>query len=411
MSEIVLRSRQGIRITILLVLLAFACLPLVAPAFGAKAAAAKVTSSENGDGVTALDWAYRFASAIKPDPKDMAKAQQSVIRAYVENGLLDRAIEQADAIEGWRRGVVFADLAAELGKQGRTEEAQSLLSEAKRVRSKAEGWRGPRVTAHIAQGEAAVGEYEKAEESAAKVAAGEQMYLGRALAIRAQGLAAGGKFDEAMKALEGVPDENKDINVRWWQTVGYLNLAKMGTLSLPERRKALDAAREAASKVPGWKRAESLRSIAREYLRFQKRRDARKAIEEAQEIVLAQPESVPVKAALISNVASSWAEYGDEERAQVLLSRAEKSVENGLTIEQPALWGNIASGYLSLGNEEAARRVIDKALSDAAGLTNARPRALAIVAILRTLGRAGFAPDDGMQARLEELLKGLKAPW
>src|SRR5262245_43691773 len=71
----------------------------------------------------ALDYAFRFASAIAKDPKDRAKAQELAVAEFAAAGALDEAIRRADQIEGWRRGAVYADLATALAGMGRKEEA------------------------------------------------------------------------------------------------------------------------------------------------------------------------------------------------------------------------------------------------------------------------------------------------
>jgi hypothetical protein len=56
-------------------------------------------------GVAALDQAFRFASAIRSDPKDRALSQEAVIRAYVAAGALDAGAARAGEVSGWRQGL------------------------------------------------------------------------------------------------------------------------------------------------------------------------------------------------------------------------------------------------------------------------------------------------------------------
>jgi len=78
-------------------------------------------------GKAALDYGFRFASAIVTDAKDQQKAQQAVVMEYAAIGLLDEATRLATSIEGWRRGAALADLANLLAKQGRKQDARALL--------------------------------------------------------------------------------------------------------------------------------------------------------------------------------------------------------------------------------------------------------------------------------------------
>ena len=50
-------------------------------------------------------------------------------------------------------------------------------------------------------------------------------------------------------------------------------------------------------------------------------------------------------------------------------------------------------------------------MTSAEGLVNARPRALAVVAICRLMALEKVALDDEMRSRLETLHDGLGAPW
>ena len=82
----------------------------------------------------ALDWAFRFASAIVSDPKDMGKAQAAVVWDYATLGDWREATDAADRVEGWRRGTSYADLAMALAKAGRKDEARALVEKAERFR-------------------------------------------------------------------------------------------------------------------------------------------------------------------------------------------------------------------------------------------------------------------------------------
>src|SRR4029453_8804477 len=130
------RTRRG---------LIFLALSLAVPATVAIAAAATPSSPPRArsagapakpasyPGMEAFDWAFRFASAIHSDPKDMARAQENIVDDLAEAGHLDEAIRRAELIEGWRRGAAFADLASRLAEAGRAEDARRILARAEGV--------------------------------------------------------------------------------------------------------------------------------------------------------------------------------------------------------------------------------------------------------------------------------------
>jgi len=376
-----------------------------ASAHGAPAQPASAAASTDP-----FDWAFRFASAIHSDPKDMARAQAGVIDDLADVGKLDEAILRAERIEGWRRAAAFADLAARLAEQGRAEEARGLLDRVERIRSHTDGWEGPRVEAHVAQALATMGDPAQAAEIGRKLAADDRQYQGRSAATTATGLARQGNFAAAMSALAPL-DGNDDIDVAWWRTAGYLAIAKQERLPADKRREALDAARASAEKVPDWRKAESLQSVAEEYRRLGASAEARACLVTAQEAIQSLPTTMAIRSPLISNLARSWARSGDPERGRTLLAGAAEHVDDAMLTERPAIWANLASSYAAVGDTTRAWQTFDRALTAAAGLENARPRALAVVSVCRAMGRAGLTIPAATATRLDGLYKGLKDPW
>jgi hypothetical protein len=359
----------------------------------------------------ALDYAYRFASAIDADPRDKAKAQEAVVRDYAALGVLDQALQSAERIDGWRRGVVFADLAAELARVGRTDEAQVLIDRAEEVRRTIRGWQNPRIAAHIAQSLAMLGEVERSRRMAMDLIAYDgQQYAGRSVAVIASGFAALGQFEQAMEEMAKLEGTN-DLYDAWWRTVGLMGVARETGLSDDQRLAALHEALEATEGIEGWKRAEALAGIAGEYALLGNRKAARQALKESDAIILPLDDALPVKAMLLANLARAWAAAGKQGRAHALLEQAKPLVANSLDIERPGTWAGLAEGYVAAGDEREARRVYDLALTAAESLVNARPRALAIVAICRSMGRHEGTLDEPAAARLDALFEGLGDPW
>ncbi len=361
-------------------------------------------------GLEALDYAFRFASAIKTDEKDRAKAQEGVVRDLSAAGALDEAIRRAGEIEGWRRGALYADLAVALAGAGRKDEARGLVEKAEAVRSGVQGWENPRIRAHVAQALSALGEVERARAITSELAANDRQYAGRSVATVSTGLAARGDFDAAMESLGGL-DGEADLEIAWWRTAGYLAASRQAGLPAKQRREALDAARRSAEIIPGWKKPEALESIAGEYRSLEDAAAARLCLEAAEAIVTAQPDTLAIKAALLSNLARDWADFGDKARGRGLLDRAEGLVAGAMIIDRPALYAILASSRHQVGQQEEAARLYDQSLSAAASLKNARPRALAVVEICRSLGRSGVALDSATRKRLDELYSGLGEPW
>jgi tetratricopeptide (TPR) repeat protein len=387
-------------------------LALCSVAVGAGALAGALASAPAGPaGLEALDYAFRFASAIERDPKDRAKAQELVIGEYLSIGALDEALGRIDAVEGWRRGVVCADLAAVLAKRGRADEARALVGRAEDVRRTLAGWEGQRIEAHVAQALAMLGEGDRLGGIASELAQGDPLqYAGQAAATVATGRAVRGDFDAAMRHLAPL-EGNDDFEAAWWRTTGLLAVARQEGLARGQRLQALDAARRSADRIPGWKRAEALESIAEDYRLLGRRGRARDALAAAETVIGSMPPDLPEKAPLLANLARARAGAGDGIRARELLKQAEPLVAGALVIDQPGIYANVASAYHRLGDAPEARRLYDRALDAAAALQNARPRALAVTAVCRQMGRHGVRLDEATRGRLDSLLIGLGDPW
>jgi tetratricopeptide (TPR) repeat protein len=368
-------------------------------------------SSHDPAGLDALNFAFRFATAIATDARDRSRAQEAVVLDLAALGAIDQALERAEWIEDWRRGTALADLAVALVQEGKAEEARKVIARAEEFRKGVTDWKGLRIEAHISQALAALGEVAPSRKIASELAASDpRQYAGRAAATVASAHAVRGEFDEAMLALAGLGDET-DLEIAWWRTAGYLGVARQAHLSRPERLKALDAARRSAETVAGWKRAETLESIAEEYRLLGQQNSAREALNAADRIVVPLAPTMPIKAPLLSNLARAWARLGEKPHARSLLRQALEELPQALLIDRPAILANIAGSYGEAGDEKEERRLYDRALESAEGLVNARPRALAAVEICRSLARRGQSLDDPTRQRLERLLGGLKAPW
>jgi hypothetical protein len=102
---------------------------------------------------------------------------------------------------------------------------------------------------------------------------------------------------------------------------------------------------------------------------------------------------------------------GKKERARELLNRVEALAPTVQPIERPAVYANAASSFALLGDAASAKRLYGIALDQAGSLVNSRPRALAVVEICRSMGRASVPLDNATRGRLDTLYSGLKDPW
>lgn len=362
-------------------------------------------------GAAAFDQAFRFASAITVDPNDMMLAQESVVLDLGAAGGLDRALELAAKVEGWRRGVVYAELATMLAGAGRPDDARAAVAKAETVRAETSGWQNPRIAQHIANAWAALGEVDRAASISGAAAPEDRQYLGRPAATHAVALGRAGRFDEAMRRLAEL-DAQTDPDVTWWRTWGYTELVRLPALAAPQRAAARTAAQRSAGAIAGWRQGEALEQLADAALDRGDKASARALLAEAEAIVRAQSDqALPVKAPLLAAIARDWAAAGEPARAKAALDEARKAAAAAQPIDQPAAQADLANAAAVLGDRAAAGRGFSEALARAATLENARPRALAVVEVCRAIGRAGLPLDEATRAQLDRIYAGLKDPW
>ena len=394
---------------------AVATMALVACTSGASAdlvqptTAAPATKSVAGPALDALDYAFRFASAIKSDARDRAKAQELALGEYAAAGAYDEAARRAPEIDGWRRGMVYAGLATQLAKAGRADEARDYVRKAEAVRAETTGWENPRISAQVAEALALLGDKENAARITADIAAADPIqYAGRAAAVEAVATAAHGDFTAAMDRLRAL-EQNDDLDTAWARTSGYLALARRTDASRAARLQALDAARASAERLPFERRLDGLLQIAPEYKELGREGDAKKSVAAAATVLekAARAEAIP---GLIA-VGQTWGEIGETKKGGKALKEAEGLIPQALSIDQPGLLARIASGYRLLPDPESAHRLDVAAVDNAAGMLLSRPRALALSAICRQMGKEGVVPDEALRARLDGLLAGLGDPW
>jgi hypothetical protein len=362
-------------------------------------------------GLEALGLGFRFASAIEGDAKDRARAQQAILEDMLAIGAADEAAKLAPQVDGWRRGVILAELAADAARAGRPEQARALIAKAQEVRGSVQGWENPRIAAHIADALAVLGEAEPIETiSRQLLAEDDRQYLGRAARTQAVGSASRGDFDLGFAKLQAL-DGERDYEAALGRTQGYLDLARAVGASPEQRRRALTAARGSAAAIPGFKQTEMLQAVGERFQEIGDHAAAVEAIEAAQSGVLATAPRAPERAAVLATQGRAWGKIGEPARARELLEGAAAAVAYAQSIERPGILAFIAAGHLRIGDDTAAARLEERALVEAAALVNARPRALAAVEICRAIGLERAALRPGTRTRLEALLRGLKAPW
>ena len=383
---------------------------LIAGALGTAVLPADANEAKR-TGDEALEYAFKFGSAIYKDPKDRAKSMQQVAIDTADRGQFGPAIQRARAINGWRRADALAQIATRAADAGQVDRAKRLVDQAKSEATSVEGWPQQRVASHIAEALGRIGSVDEADRMSSAIAEVDpRQYEGKAAAIVAAGEANDGDFDAAMQELQQLKVENS-YDALWWRTVGFIEIAKRSTLSAEQRASALSAAVSAAEAIPGWKQAEALMSISDQLLDLGDKTQAAELLGRCEGMVLPMPETSSVRVHMLALLAERLIKVDRKKRAVELLLDAEQHVQKVLLIDRPLMYGVLGGVHAIADRSEEAWRLFDLAFLEAEGLVNARPRALAVVGVCRQMGLREIALNDKTRQRLDALYAGLKDPW
>jgi tetratricopeptide (TPR) repeat protein len=354
-------------------------------------------------GLEALTHAYNFATAIHEDPDDKARSQAMVVVDMAELGWCDEALARVGRINGWHQGTALADVAYHLARTGRSDEARPLLTKAVAVAKLAKDWYEPRIYAHVAQARAALGEVDQAEALSKGMDRDEFFKVTTAAAA---GFAQAGKFEEAMARLHAL-DDSKHFEATWPRTMGYLHIAQQPELRNDQRDQALLAARRSANTTIGPRRTDALIAVADAYRKSGNGKTAQDVLELVS--VGLKPEELDAQRRhfSIAGLAGAWGRLGQRQRAVSLLQGSLSCLDRMQDIDRPIACALVAGAYADAGEHERAWAVYQQAVTLAGTLKNARPRALALVEICRSVGRhqLEFLPE--IRQQLDQLLKGL----
>lgn len=386
-----------------------AAVVMSAPASARASLAPQPAASSSS--VSSLDLAFRLATAIRSDPKDQAKAQEAVIRDFLLVGETEEARKRADQVQGWRRGVLYAEVAESEARKGNTGAARDLLEMAHTVQSDTSGWESLRIRAQIAEALAELGEVKVSRGVSEELSAADsRQYAGRSAATVAKAEAMGGSFAKAMEALHPL-DGDTDVEIAGGRTHGYLELARIPQLTPAQRLEASQATERSAENLPPWERVSVMTEIAQTHQQAGRAQEARRLLQKAEQILATQQGGSSGLLPLVADVARSWGRIGEKARGRSLLRKWEGAAAAALDIDRPAAFARLASASRALAEPKQAERLLSMAVSSAESLRNARPRALSAVEICRTLGRDGVDPGPETRRRLEALLRNLKDPW
>lgn len=388
-------------------------LAATAPAIPAQdAAAAAADRAKAGFRDELLDLGFEAASAIpvKPHDRDRALVQEAVATTAVGIGLQLRAMAYANSIDGWRRGVVYGELALDAAKSNRAEAARTFARFAVDSLGGAKDWQCDLVKVKVAQAMTWLGDDSSAAELEKGVGEPEQ---GKVRSTRVE-RGDGADFDEQIAAAErAVATKNFDLTRNALETCVLLAGKSSGREDRWTRIVAL--CEEASGKTT--------RDIQlRVFLRLAEVRHAQGSTSGARELVA---RAVAIREGsrwmadfalpIAADVARTMHRIGDDAAARAELERAigtfEADKEKIADVFRAGALRPAAEAFAFLGDQARARAIFTEAIEEASRNPNSRPRAMDLAQNCAALARAGIEPDAAMWSRLRAIRSGLDAPW
>lgn len=360
-----------------------------------------------------LEMAFSAATAIPADPhlKDRSRAQEAVVDACLDLDQPKRAWECIQQIEDWRRGAAYADLAFHLvSKRGDTKEYEQYLEKARTISENAEDWMRDRIRVKMARTHAWLGQSELAAELEAGVVEAE---TGKVDVVRSMRLDESG-FDDRMKAVDdAVAKGSFDFTRNALD--GCVQLFDRFYGDQARRKQAEEKIKSSWSGLPVSVRVALMMDLIKKSLAHDDQAKAQDLLHEAQ--VMADgfnwaPEfAVPLKARLGGLRCQAGEKDSGRSQIDEAASLFKSQRETILTTDRAATLVTIAESYQDVGDGAAAMKAYVQAFEEATANGNARPRALDVSAICRSMAVHAASPGTEFLIRIRQSIAGLGNPW
>ena len=404
--------------TIFVVFLFAVCTICVDVHIGRSAEPDIASSPEGGAELKALVWGFKFASAIpaKPHIADRSKSQYSVLSCCLEKNLPDKVVELTESLDGWRRCLLYADLAYYFAERDSIENLRMYLERGEACRNSLDGWNAGWQKDRILLREAEAQVLSKQWAAAEKTEAGlPSEFVARSSALRFSRLDGAGAYENRLGQLQPL-EKSEYMEVRRDVARAYIEILKqLGDEATDAQYVQLkNRIYSLAQKLPRLIQHEILCSLSRTVFDTGNREMGKEVLEDIEEGLKKWKLNPRYDVAALVDLSQIRHEAGGEtERSESLLLKAEDLLKaSDLTpmAKIPALI-SVASGYGSLGNEGAAWDYFRNALQTAGAMVNARPRAMAVTGICIGIAKWGAPLTDDIEEKLTRLYEALGDPW
>ncbi|MCB9914095.1 MAG: hypothetical protein H6828_02965 [Planctomycetes bacterium] len=349
--------------------------------------------------------------------KNRAAAQELVVDTCLAIDEPALALEYAEHIDNWRRGLGYAKAATWFAERGEGERARAAIEQAEAVLARPDvaneqQWRRDRVRSHLACAFLALGEPQRAYGFLTDL---DPKEYGPAAVMSAR-MVPSERFDDIVHDQDEILARGEFSTAR---ASLELFVEFHGRFYGDEERRGLCEQRVRdswiAAKMPADLRIDSLMQLAEHAVEHDDAAHALHLLDEGQTLLEAGAWLPRHRIPLLGRLAAARLDAGD-------LERARREADNALALFDEALpaltdiWRAetvrpVAEVYARLGDRAKALAVYRRALDEGARNPNSRPRAEDLSETLCSMARLDFAPDEALWTRIEALRAGLGDPW
>lgn len=372
-----------------------------------------------------LKFAFEAASKFPSNPhsKNRGRAQDLVVAACFRMQQPLQALAFAPHVEGFDRGVAYADFAwccAKVNDQERTHQyielAQAVIDELGQD-TNAQQWRADKVGIKIARALATLGEHDEAQKVLAKVSpsssgAVDESWTGTmAERIAAMSLA------DAEQELLRITDTFLS-QVMGEQYTSLMLLSGMhGQFFENKEMRATTEERLFVrfNKLPTTLRLDAMAPLVGHYVAHKDLEGARDVIVKMTDLMGQFKFRTEDRIPQLARIIELRVACGDEERAraemQAALQDYNDNREEIVNIYRCETLRPLALAWHAMGESAQANDLIALALEEALENPNSRPRCDDLVETCVAMAERGLEPSAELWARMREISKGLSNPW
>lgn len=395
-------------------------------AFGSQRAAGQVVDApiepfRRGLLELAFDAASKFPS--RPHTKNRGRAQDLAVAMCFELEQPKLALGMAPRVEGWHRGIAYADYAWCAAKAGNEAAVRSHIKLAEGVvdslRSNPNGqqWRADKVHVKVARALATLGQHDQAKQMLAKVATESAGAVDDDWALTMSSRIDKMEIADARRELDGITATFLNQSLGDQFTSLMLISGMHGRFFADEglRKEFEERLFERFEKLPTKLRLDAMAPLVGHYVEHKDVPGSLEVIRKMSELMAKFSWRTEERLPQLARFAELRVLSGDVARARVELERAmvdyHESRDELIDIYRCETLRPVALAYHALGDRQRANDLLALALEEGMHNPNSRPRCDDLVETCVAMAKAAVEPSADLWQRMREIEQGLSAPW